>query len=388
MPTATERVFCAVEQCAHPFLQQRNLLRVGMRTAAAGRSAGQPLRLTVLLDKSGSMEREDREQSVQKAMGALASQLGENDLITVIGFARTPRLIVDRLSGKDTSSLARAIAEAPSEGGTNIEEALQLATEAAGRQFHEDAQNRIILITDGAANLGDAEPESLQQKVIGLRNAGISFDACGVGADGLNDEILEALTRKGDGRYYFLDKPEDADAGFARQIAGALRPAARNVKVQVQFNPSRVTSYRLCGFEKHRLNKEDFRDDKVDAAEMAAAEAGNAVYQIQVNPEGQGEVGTVSVRFQDTSSGEMVERTWPIAYNASTPRITEATAPMQLAATANLVAEKLKGGPAGDLVQLEDLIPVANSLRLGAFEGNRRVQQLSDMIQVARSLQN
>src|SRR5690606_1440052 len=111
----------------------------------------------------------------------------------------------------------------------------------------------------------------------------------GVGARGLNDEILEALTRKGDGRYYFLNTPEDADAGFARQLAEALRPAAENVKVQVVFNPARVHQYRLLGFENHLLKREDFRNDAVQAAELSAEEAGVALYQVETRPDGEGE---------------------------------------------------------------------------------------------------
>src|SRR6185436_10938400 len=121
---------------------------------------------------------------------------------------------------------------------------------------------------------------------------------------------LEALTRKGDGRYAVLNSPEEADAQFARQLAGAFRPAAKDVKVQVRFNPARVARYRLIGFEKHRLKTEDFRNDAVDAAELAAEEAAVALYQVEVLPEGEGELGEVSVRFLDTGSGQRVERAW------------------------------------------------------------------------------
>ena len=177
--------------------------------------------------------------------------------------------------------LVELINNLPSEGGTNIEAALTLAFEKAREQQLVGAQNRIILLTDGAVNLGDADPESLAESITAIRGAGIAFDAAGISAEGLNDEVLEALTRKGDGRYYLLDSPESADENFANQIAGAFRPAAKNVKVQVEFNPGRVGQYKLLGFEKHRLKKEDFRNDKVDAAEMAAAEAGVAVYQFE-----------------------------------------------------------------------------------------------------------
>jgi Mg-chelatase subunit ChlD len=383
-PSLNEKIACNIDQAAHPFLQQRNLMRVSMRTAAEGRSASQPLRLTILLDKSGSMERADREESVLRTMQALAKHLGPADKISAIAFARQPRLIADQLGGDRAKELVGLVAATPSEGGTNLDEALKLADTLATRQFDEGAINRIVLITDGAANLGDADPESLKERVIALRQRGIAFDACGVGADGLNDATLEALTRKGDGRYYFLDRPEDADANFVRQLAGSLRPAAKNVKVQVKFNPERVTRYRLAGFEKHRLEKEDFRNDKVDAAEMAAAESGNALYQFEADPAGSGDIGEVFVRFLDTDSGKMIERSWPIPYQKNPARLSEAKPSMQLAASAAFLGEKLKGGPAADPIRLSELTPITNQLR--SQNQDPRVQSLIQMIEKVRSL--
>ncbi len=243
LPSETEKVACYLEQCVHPFLQQRNLLRVSIRTAAAGRSSNTPLRLTLLLDNSGSMERPDRQQTVRRAFRLLAQQLQPTDQVTLISFARQPRLLVDQVSGAQADQLVQLVDNLPSEGGTNLEAALQLAFEKAQEQQLDGAQNRIILLTDGAVNLGDANPERLAQMITAMREAGIAFDAAGISAAGLNDEILEALTRQGDGRYYLLDSPEVADDGFARQIAGALRPSAKNVKVQVEFNPKRVGRY-------------------------------------------------------------------------------------------------------------------------------------------------
>jgi hypothetical protein len=357
-----------------------------MRTAAVGRSGGTPLRLTVLLDKSGSMERLDRAESVQRALGLLTGQLNGADLISVISFSRTPRLLVDRVPGNKAGMVPKLVANTPSQGGTNLEEALRAGLEKAREQKIEGGQNRIILLTDGAANLGNAKPEDLAKLVESMRQEGISFDACGVGAAGLNDEILESLTRKGDGRYYFLDRPEDADEGFARQIAGALRPAARNVKVQVHFNPRRVGYYKLYGFEKHRLETQDFRNDSVDAAEMAAAEAGNAVYQMEVRPDGEGEIGTVSVRFQDMATGEMVERKWTIPYEGDAPRLSEAPPSMRLAASAALLGEKLNGSPMGDRVQLQELVKITNSLRTD-YPRSARVGELIEMTAKARELE-
>ncbi|QDV47601.1 von Willebrand factor [Stieleria neptunia] len=385
MPSQDEKVACRLEQAIHPFLQQRNLLRVSMRTAAAGRASNTPLRLTFLLDNSGSMERIDRQQTVRSAFALLARQLKPLDQVTLISFARQPRLLADKVDGSQAQRLVELIDNLPSEGGTNIEAALQLAFEKAREHQTAGAQNRIILLTDGAVNLGDANPDSLSQRITTIREAGIAFDAAGIVAEGLNDEVLEALTRKGDGRYYLLDSPDDADDGFARQIAGALRPSAKNVKVQIEFNPKRVGHYKLLGFEKHLLKKEDFRNDKVDAAEMAAAEAGVAVYQFQAKPDGEGDVGSVSVRFQDLSTGRMIENRWPIPYQPDAPRPDQASESIRIATAAALFAAKLRGEPLGANVDLKTLADLLAGLP-DQDRNRKRVQQLQMMIGQARQL--
>ncbi|MEO1529904.1 MAG: von Willebrand factor type A domain-containing protein [Planctomycetota bacterium] len=384
MPTRDEKVACRLEQAAHPFLQQRNLLRVSMRTAAAGRSGSTPLRLTLLLDNSGSMERLDRQQTVRRAFALLAAQLKPIDQVTLISFARTPRLLAEGLNGAQAQQLVSLIEGLPSEGGTNLEAALQLAFEKAKEQQVDGAQNRIILLTDGAVNLGNANPDSLSERIITMRRAGIAFDAAGISANGLNDEVLEALTRKGDGRYYLLDSIDDCDDGFAKQIAGALRPAAKNVKIQVEFNPRRVGRYKLLGFEKHRLKKEDFRNDKVDAAEMAAEEAGVAMYQFEAKPDGEGDIGSISVRFRDLSTGQMVENRWPIPYEADTPGLDVAPSAIKIAGTAALLAAKLRGEPLGESVDLKTLAGIVASLP--PTDRSQRVDELQNMIQQARQL--
>jgi autotransporter-associated beta strand protein len=384
-PGPGEKIACRIEQAAHPMLQQRNLVRIAMKVAATGRGQGQPLRLTVLLDTSGSMEREDRAASVQRAMEVLTSLLGPGDAVTLIGFARQPRLLAEEVRGDRAGKLVEIVRHIPAEGGTNIEEAIKAASQLALRHYEAGAQNRVVMLTDGAANLGDADPAQLALLVERLRQHGVSFDACGVGADGLNDDILEALTRKGGGRYYFLNKPEDADEGFARQLAGAFRPAAENVKMQVRFNPDRVGKYRLIGFEKHRLKQEDFRNDNVTAAQLAAEEAAVALYQVQVLPEGEGEIGEVFVRFRDPADGRMVEQSWTIPYDAQAPALDKASSSMQLAATASLVAEKLRGGPAADAIDLDALAPIVGKLR-GDYAQEARVRELAEMFEEARRI--
>ncbi|MFT5906699.1 MAG: tetratricopeptide (TPR) repeat protein, partial [Cryomorphaceae bacterium] len=370
-----KKVNCVVEQCAHPFYQQRNLMRIGMKTGAMGRS--KPLRLTVLLDNSGSMEREDRAATVVKAIESLASQLGPQDEVTLMSFARGARLVAHKVKGNEAMKLVGLVKAIPSEGGTNLSLAIEQAYATAQQSIQAGTMSRIVLITDGAANLGNANPEDLSKSIEKMRQNGIAFDACGVGADGLDDDMLEALTRKGDGRYYFINRPEDADAGFAQKLAGALRPAAKNVKVQVVFNPERVGNYRLVGFEKHRLKKQDFRNDRVDAAEMAAEEAGNALYQVEARPDGKGDVGTVFVRFRDLATGQMVERSWVIPYQPSIKNLSSAAPSMQLATVAGMLGERLKlGEEAG--IDLKQLKPVIGQLR-SHFHADKEVKDLIRM---------
>ncbi len=385
LPDRQEKVSCTLEQAVHPFLMQRNLLRISMRTATAGRTQSTPLRLTILLDNSGSMERPDRRQAVLRAFQTLTQQLTDKDQVTLISFANTPRLLADKVPGNQGESLLQLIESLPSEGGTNIESALKLAREKALEQRLDAAQNRIVLMTDGAVNLGDADPASLSKLVVQLRESGIAFDAAGICSQDLNDEVLESLTRQGDGRYYLLDSPESIGEDFAAQIAGALRPSAKNVKVQVEFNPERVGKYKLLGFEKHRLNQEDFRNDSVDAAELSAAEAGVAVYQIQPIPGGSGDIGSVSVRFRDMATGQMIERRWPIVYDACTNRFDTASPTVRLAGTAAMLATKFSGGPQADSVDLAQLKNFIAALP-EALASQPRTQQLRTMIDQARQI--
>jgi tetratricopeptide (TPR) repeat protein len=376
-PAAGEPVAVTIEQAAHPVVPGRNLVRVALKTAAAGRSATQPLRLTLLVDQSGSMVREDRRAAMDKALAGLTGLLTKDDLVTVIGFSRTPRLLADGMTGDQAGKLKDLVNQSASEGGTNLEEAIKLAEQLADRRKLAGAQNRIVLFTDGAANLGNADPARLAEKVKELRQKGIAFDIAGIAADGLNDELLGELARNGNGRYYVVGK--GADETFAKQLAGAFRPAAENVKVQVRFNPERVGHYKLIGFEKDRLKTEDFRNDAVDAAELAAEEAGIAIYQVEVLPAGKGELGEVSVRFRDAAVGQMVERTWTVPHDGGAPAIDRATPSMQLAALAMLAAEKLKGGPLAEAIDFKQLAdPQANVKRF--YGTNGRAGEVLNMV--------
>jgi hypothetical protein len=271
------------------------------------------------------------------------------------------------------------------QGGTNLEAALDLAYSVAQTHFLPNGNNRVILLTDGAANLGNVEPEDLKAKAEIHRKRGIALDAFGIGWDGYNDDLLEALTRNADGRYGFLNTPREAAEDFADQLAGSLRVAASNVKAQIEFNPDRVISFRQIGYEKHQLKKEQFRDNTVDAAEIGAAESGTALYSIQINREGTGPIGTVRVRFLNPATGGYEEQEWPLAWKKTVPTLADATPSMRLAGSAAAFAEWLARSPyAGGVT------PAAlQSLLAGVadeYPNDERPRQLETMIQQARQL--
>lgn len=243
----------AWERAGDPFAHNRDFLRFSIKTAAQGRQAGRPLNLVLLLDKSGSMERADRVEIISQALRVLASQLQPQDTLSVVVFARTARLWVDGVPGSQAGNVAKDLRSLTPEGGTNLEEAMKLAYATALRHYLANGENRVVLLTDGAANLGNVEPDALKQKVETNRKQGIALDCFGVGWDGYNDNLLETLSRAGNGRYGFINTPEEAATEFAGKLAGALRVAAADVKVQVEFNSNRVTSYRQIGYAKDQL---------------------------------------------------------------------------------------------------------------------------------------
>jgi autotransporter-associated beta strand protein len=329
----------------NPFESSGDLLRVSFQTAAAGRDRSTPLRLTILLDGSGSMTRADRVATLQAAMRTLGQQLRAGDTVSLVTFARTAQVRATNVPTERFGEILQIMDSLLPDGGTNMEDALKTAYQIARQNFTQGAQNRVILLTDGAANLGELEPPALAAIVEENRKAGIALDAYGVGWDGYNDAVLEALTRKSDGRYGFLNRPEDVDAAFARKLAGALTPAAQDVKLQIEFNPARVESYRLMGYNNLRLTQQQFRDNTVSAGELAAADQGTALYNLVLNPDGRGPIATVRARYRDPGTENYHELSWTVQYTGLPPAFDQAPPALRLAAVAGYFAEYLQQSP-------------------------------------------
>lgn len=374
------------EQARYPFAHRRDVFRFSIKTASAGRSSMRPLNLVLLLDNSGSMERADRVRIRQECLRVLSGQLRPSDTISVIAFARTTRLIVDGLPGDRATELMAMVGDLTPQGGTNLEEALTQAYRQATAYFKRGGMNRVVLLTDGAANLGEADPAALRKQVEAHRKAGVALDCFGIGWDGLNDEFLELLSRNGDGRYGFVNSPEQASADFVSQLAGALQVAASDVKVQVEFNPRRVRAYRQIGYGRHQLTREQFRDNTVDAAEISAAEAGNALYVAEIDPQGEGVIATVRARFKVPGTADYQEHSWPVPYRGPAPALDQAPAALRLAVAAAAFSEWLARSPFANEVQPRELLKQVEAIR-PQFPYDSRPQELLKMLTRASAIQ-
>ncbi|MDE2656697.1 MAG: von Willebrand factor type A domain-containing protein, partial [Verrucomicrobiota bacterium] len=355
MPRAGEPMAFHWERSRSPFTHDRDIIRFAVRTAALGRQPGRAVNLVCLLDNSGSMEREDRVSIVRQSLDVLARKLTPNDRVSLITFSRTPELRIDGMRGGNPEAFLKASTGWIPQGGTHVEKALALAYETAKKHFIAGGNNRVILLTDGAANMGNVDPYQLRKIVESHRKQGVALDCFGIGWEDYNDNLLEALSRNGDGRYGFLNEPAQAVAEFEQKLLGAFQVAASDVKVQVEWNADRVKVFRQVGYLRHQLKKEDFRNNKIDAAEISAAESGNALYVVQVNPNGEGPLGMVRVRYKVPFTSEYTEMEWSLAYEPAATPLEQASPAMRLGCVAATFAEWLAQNPYAQGVQLVDL---------------------------------
>jgi Ca-activated chloride channel family protein len=270
-----------------------------------------------------------------------------------------------------------------------MNEAYRLAAGA----FVGGAENRVLLLSDGVANLGSMAAEDILEKVAAYRKQGIFCSVFGVGSGSYDDTMLETLANKGDGVYTFLDSEAQARRVFVDDLAATLNTIASDVKIQVEFNPNIVKQYRQLGYENRRLKKEDFRNDAVDAGEVGSGQSVTALYELELLPQllaktrvdlPPRKLATVRVRYRrvDTGRVEEIERAvWP---HECVPTFEKASNGLQLAAGVAEFAEILRGSPHAKGSTYEDvaevLRPVALDLHLDG-----RVQELLHMVTTAES---
>ncbi|MBI5362556.1 MAG: von Willebrand factor type A domain-containing protein [Planctomycetes bacterium] len=283
----------------------RDLLRVVIRGKDVAKTERKPLALTFVVDVSGSMKEQNRIEMVKHAMRLLVSQLDARDSIAIVKFSTDAAMVLPMTSAKNKDKIESAIYPLEAEGSTNSEAGLQMGYAAAITGLNVEATNRVVFLSDGVANVGVTDPNVISEGVKQLREKGIYLNTVGVGMNNHNDVLLEQLADKGDGVCNYVDGPDEAKKVFVDQFMGTVETIARDVKLQVEFDPKQVFRYRLLGYENRAIADADFRNDKVDAGEVGAGHQVTALYEIEYAPqtaaaktEEPKPLATVRVRFK------------------------------------------------------------------------------------------
>jgi Ca-activated chloride channel family protein len=263
-----------------PWDPTHRLLRIGLKGREVANDKRPASNLVFLLDVSGSMMPAERLPLVKQAMRLLVDKLTENDRVAIVIYAGGSGLALKSTPGNEKEKILQALEELQAGGSTNGAEGIELAYKVAAENFIKGGVNRVILATDGDFNIGVTNQGDLIRLIEAKAKSGVFLSVLGVGTDNLKDSTMQKLADKGNGNYAYLDSVDEARKVLVQQINGTLMTIAKDVKIQVEFNPARVASYRLIGYEKRLLRKEDFNNDKVDAGEIGAGHTVTALYEV------------------------------------------------------------------------------------------------------------
>jgi Ca-activated chloride channel family protein len=269
-----------LDATACPWDPSHRLLRIGLKGREVTNEKRPASNLVFLLDVSGSMMPAERLPLVKQAMRLLVEKLTEKDRVAIVIYAGGSGLALNSTSGNEKEKILRALEELQAGGSTNGAEGIELAYKVAADNFIKGGVNRVILATDGDFNIGVTNQGDLIRLIEAKAKSGVFLSVLGVGTDNLKDSTMQKLADKGNGNYSYLDSVDEARKVLVQQINGTLMAIAKDVKIQVEFNPARVASYRLIGYEKRMLRKEDFNNDKIDAGEIGAGHTVTALYEV------------------------------------------------------------------------------------------------------------
>jgi Ca-activated chloride channel homolog len=286
-----------------PWNANNRLLRIGIQGRNLDAWKMAPNNLVFLIDVSGSMQPPQRLPLLKSAFRLLAEQLRPEDSVAIVVYAGAAGLVLPPTSGDDKGAILDAIDHLEAGGSTAGGAGIELAYETATGNFMKDGNNRVILATDGDFNVGVSSVEELEKLIEQKRKSGIHLSVLGVGDDNYHDANLETLADKGNGNYAYLDSLKEAEKVFKHELTGTLVTIAKDVKVQLKFDPSLVESYRQIGYENRALKNEDFDNDEKDAGELGAGHSVTALYEITPAPSlttsARGTIATVKLRYKE-----------------------------------------------------------------------------------------
>lgn len=268
------------EVAASPWNRDKLLLRVGIKAFDKPRATLPPSNLVFLVDVSGSMESPDKLPLLKNALKLMVDGLRAEDHVSLVTYASGTRVVLPPTSGSDKATIRMAIDQLVAGGSTAGAAGIQLAYQMAQQRFVKDGINRILLATDGDFNVGVTDFSQLKGMVAEKRKSGISLSTLGFGTGNYNDAMMEQVADAGDGNYAYIDTLNEAQKVLVEEASATLSVVARDVKIQMEFNPGVVAEYRLIGYENRTLAREDFRNDKVDAGEIGAGHTVTALYEV------------------------------------------------------------------------------------------------------------
>ncbi len=271
-------VNCEVARC--PWNADHRLARIGLLGKPIDNDKRPPSNLVFLIDVSGSMNFPNKLPLVKAALRMLVEQLGENDRVAMVVYAGASGLVLPSTSCDRKVEILSAIEQLQAGGSTNGGAGIELAYRQAVENFIKNGTNRVLLATDGDFNVGVTNPDQLTRLIEAKARSGVFLSVLGFGTGNLKDATLETLSGKGNGNYAYIDTPQEARKVFVEQISGTLVTIAKDVKIQVEFNPARVGTYRLIGYENRVMRNEDFHDDTKDAGEIGAGHHVTALYEL------------------------------------------------------------------------------------------------------------
>lgn len=312
---------CAMDDC--PWAEGHKLVRIGVQAKRLAAEEMPPSNLTFLIDVSGSMSDANRLPLLVQGLKMLVEQMREEDTVSIVTYASGTEVRLSSASGREKGRIFGVLDSLRADGYTSGGDGLKLAYEEAKRNFRRGGNNRVILASDGDWNAGVTNHGELKRFVESKRDDGIFLSVFGFGMDNYQDQLMKMLADCGNGHYAFIDNIQEAKKVFLEEFSGTLFTVAKDVKIQVEFNPSKVAQYRLLGYECRMLKAKDFKDDKKDAGEMGAGHTVTAMYEIvpngyaacdagEVEPlkyqrrtvTGSDEIMTVKLRYKGAKSGD------------------------------------------------------------------------------------
>lgn len=367
-----------LELAQTPWNPQTRLLRVAIKASDSSVEQLPPANLVFLVDVSGSMDRREGLPMVQGTLKLLVDQMRPQDRVSMVTYAGDARVVLASTPGSEKAKIRAAIEQLSAGGSTAGESGIQLAYAEAAKGLIPNGINRILLATDGDFNVGISDFDSLKQLAAEKRKGGVSLTTLGFGVDNFNERLMEQLADAGDGNYAYIDNLREARKVLVDQLGSTLSVVARDVKLQLEFNPAEVSEYRLLGYENRALKREDFSNDKVDAGEIGAGHTITALYEIvptgakgwleplryqAAKAEGKaGELAWLRVRYKlpGEARSRLLER--PVAAD-KVAGLEQASEDLRFAAAVAAFAQQLKGGRYTGDFSLDDSARLARAAR-------------------------